>query len=76
MLVMTAKVDKKKIILALGAVAALIVMLIMLFGGSDEATPTAAPSLGSNDGRVKFLQDFGWDVPARRYMELFQKICN
>ena len=63
MFVMTAKVDKKKIILALGAAAVLIVMLIMVFGGG-EAAPTAALSPDTNDGRVKFLTDFGWEVAA------------
>ncbi len=64
MFVMTAKVDKKKIILALGAAAVLIVMLIMLFGGGGESTPTASLTPGTNDGRVKFLTDFGWEVAA------------
>ena len=62
MLVMTAKVDKKKIVLGLAAVALLLVALIMLFGGGEETAATAAPSLATNDGRVKFLTDFGWDV--------------
>ena len=61
MLVMTAKVDMKKIAIILAAVAGLIVGLILLFGGSDTQ-PTAAPSLATNEGRVKFLADFGWDV--------------
>ena len=61
MMVMTAKVDFKKIMLALTAVAALILALILLLGGNDT-TQTAAPAPSANDGRVKFLQDFGWDV--------------
>jgi len=64
MLVMTAKVDKKKIVLILAGVAVLIAALIMLFSGEGEVTPTAAPSLSTNDGRVKFLTDFGWEVAA------------
>ncbi len=64
MLVMTAKVDKKKIILALAGVAILIAVLIMLFGGAKDAAPTAAPSVATNDGRVKFLTDLGWEVAA------------
>ena len=62
MLVMTAKVDKKKIAIALLAVVGLLIGLISLFGNNDDAAPTAAPSLATNDGRVKFLTDFGWDV--------------
>ena len=61
MMVMTAKVDLKKIMLALTAAAALILALILLLGGNDT-TQTAAPAPSANDGRVKFLQDFGWDV--------------
>ncbi len=61
MMVMTARVDFKKIMLALTAVAALVLALIMLFSGKDS-TQTAAPAPSANDGRVKFLQDFGWDV--------------
>ena len=64
MMVMTAKVDKKKIVIALAAAAAVIIALIMLFGGGGETTATAAPSLTTNDGRVQFLKNFGWDVSA------------
>ena len=61
MLVMTAKVDIKKIAIILAAVAVVIIGIIVLFSG-DEAQPTSAPSLSTNDGRVKFLTDLGWDV--------------
>ena len=61
MMVMTARVNFKKIILALAAAAALILALILLLGGNDT-TQTAAPAPSANDGRVKFLTDFGWDV--------------
>ena len=65
MFMLTAKVDKKKIILALAAVAVLIVMLIMIFGGgSKKAAETAAPGADTNDGRIKFLTDFGWEVAS------------
>ena len=64
MMVMTAKVDKKKIAIALAAVAVVIVGLILLFGGGDGAAPTAATSVSTNDGRVKFLTDLGWQVNA------------
>ena len=62
MFVMTAKVDMKKILLGLAAAAALIIALVMFFSGGDEATPTANLTPATNDGRVKFLKDFGWDV--------------
>ena len=61
MMVMTAKVDMKKILLILTAIAALIVSVVMLFGEQDAAQ-TAAPAPGSNETRVNFLKDFGWDV--------------
>ncbi len=61
MYVMTAKVDMKKIALVLAAVAAVIVGIVLIFGG-EPSQPTAAPSLATNDGRVKFLTDLGWDV--------------
>lgn len=62
MMVMTAKVDMKKIMLALAAVAALVLSLILLLGGGDS-TQTAAPAAASsNDARVEFLKTFGWDV--------------
>ena len=63
MMVMTAKVDIKKIIAALAAVAGVIIGLVLLLGGRDS-TPTAAPSLAGNEGRVQFLQDLGWEVSA------------
>ena len=63
MMVMTAKVDLKKIILIIAGAAALILAAILMLGGGEEtAAPTAAPSLSSNDGRVQFLKNFGWDV--------------
>ena len=64
MMVMTAKVDMKKIIAALAAVAGVIVALILLLGGGKGSEPTAAPSLAGNDGRVLFLKNLGWEVSA------------
>ena len=61
MMVMTAKVDIKKVMVALAAAAALILALILLLGGTDT-TQTAAPVAGSNDARVEFLKSLGWDV--------------
>ena len=64
MMVMTAKVDKKKVILVIAVAAAVIIGLFALFGGRDETAPTASLTAANNDQRVKFLQDFGWDVTA------------
>ena len=63
MMVMTAKVDFKKILIALAAVAGVILGLILLLGGRSSA-PTSAPSVAGNDGRVAFLQSLGWEVSA------------
>ncbi len=62
MMVMTAKVDMKKIILALAAVAALVLSLILLLGGKSDTAQTGAPAVSNNDQRVKFLTDLGWQV--------------
>ena len=63
MMVMTAKVDSKKIMLILAAIAALVLSVILLLGDRNEnAAPTAAGQISSNDARVQFLKDFGWDV--------------
>ena len=64
MMVMTAKVNFKKILAALAATAAVIIALIMLLGGGDSAQPTDAPSMASNEGRVSFLKNLGWEVNA------------
>lgn len=67
MLIMTTKVDKRKIILAVAAVVAAILLLLTLGGtGGDDAATTAAtaPLADTNDARVKFLTDLGWDVTA------------
>ena len=61
MLVMTAKVDKKKIIMILAAAVALIAGILLLAGGGDSQT-TAAPNVSGNDARVAFLKSFGWEV--------------
>ncbi len=61
MMMMTAKVDMKKLLIILGIAAAVILGIILIFsGGSAE---TAAP-VSQNDGRVEFLAQHGWDVSA------------
>ena len=61
---MTAKVDMKKIVIAVLAVIAAIVALVMLLGNSGDTAPTAAAPVSGNDARVAFLKEFGWDVNA------------
>lgn len=63
MLIMTTKVDKRKLLIALAAVLAAIAGLLLL--GRDDAQPTAnLTAADTNDARVKFLTDLGWDVTA------------
>ena len=62
MMVLTAKVDKKKIAIIFAAVVVAIAALVMLLGGSKSASPTVATNVSSNDARVEFLKGFGWDV--------------
>ena len=62
MMVMTAKVDMKKIAMILGGIVAVIVALILLLGGGNDAQTTSAPAVSNNDARVQFLKDLGWDV--------------
>ena len=63
MLVMTAKLDKKKMALILGAVVVIIVALVMLLGGNDSQ-PTVSTGVSDNNGRVAFLESFGWQVTS------------
>ena len=64
MFVMTTRVNKKKIFGLLAVAAGLILLLTLLLGSGGDAASTAAPSMATNDGRVQFLKDFGWDVAA------------
>ena len=64
MLILTTKVDKRRLIIAAAAVVAAILLLMTLGGGKSEPTAsmTTAPAADTNDARVKFLTDFGWEV--------------
>ena len=62
MMVMTAKVNFKKIALLLGALALVVILLGMLLGGRAQTTGAAAVS--DNDARIKFLENLGWQVNA------------
>ena len=50
MMIMTAKVNMKKVLIVLGAIAALLIGIIALFGGKDTATTSATVS--DNDSRI------------------------
>ena len=62
MMVMTAKVNMKKVLIVLGAIAALLIGIIVLFGGEDATTTPTSATVSDNDSRVSFLNGFGWEV--------------
>ena len=62
MMVMTAKVDFKKIAIVLAVIAGTILAVILLFGGGNSETPTGTAAVSNNDARVNFLTDMGWEV--------------
>ena len=61
MLVMTAKVDIKKIAIIAGAIIAVIATVALLLSGSSVSTGGTNAVIG-NDDRVQFLTSFGWEV--------------
>jgi len=61
MLIMTAKVNKKKIAMIAAGVVIAVLALVLLFGGRDSA-PTSSTVVSGNDDRVQFLNNFGWEV--------------
>lgn len=61
MMILTAKVDFKKLMMILLAAAAVLLAIILLFGGKGEKA-SATSAVFANDDRVKFLQGFGWEV--------------
>lgn len=61
MMMMTAKVNIKKILIALAATAALIAALVLTLGKGDS-DPAAVTTMSDNNHRVEFLQSQGWQV--------------
>ena len=62
MMVMTAKVNLKKIAIILAAAVGIILAIILLFGNGSDSAPTAAGTVSDNDSRVAFLGSFGWEI--------------
>ena len=60
MMMMTAKVKIKKVLIGLVAAVALLIGLISLLGGNK--TEETVTTMSDNDSRVQFLQDLGWQV--------------
>ena len=64
-MVMTAKVQMKKVLIALAAAAAVILALTMVLDQEEApAEPSAAQTMSANDTRVAFLKELGWEVAA------------
>ena len=70
MVIMSARVSKRKVLTGLIVAVGVVLLLVFLLGKAGE-TPAAAatePSAtaeidaGTNDGRIAFLQSFGWEV--------------
>jgi len=69
MMIVSAKVSKRKLLLGLLAAVAVIVLLVVLLNKSEEPVqpapetdPAQALSAGSNEDRIAYLQSFGWQV--------------
>ena len=63
MVVMTAKVNKKRVLLILGALVALVIVICLLAKGGDNSVTGETPvTAATNDDRVEYLTNFGWQV--------------
>ena len=66
MVIMTAKVSKRKLLTVLGLLGLAAIVLFTCLHRADAPAQTAesAPdgSAGTNEARVSFLQSFGWEV--------------
>lgn len=64
MVVMTAKINKKKIAVAAAALLLALVLVSLLAGGRQSQAPETEPTLAisTNEDRVKYLTDLGWSV--------------
>ena len=65
MMIMTAKVNPKKwIAIALAAAAAGLGLLLLLRPGETGAPAAAAQNAASNEDRLRFLSQLGWEAAA------------
>ena len=63
MMVITAKVKKKNLVMILLAVAAILVVLLWPSGKKQPAAETGTiQKVETNDARVSFLKQFGWEL--------------
>jgi len=75
MMIVSAKVTKKKIIIGLGILAAILMMIILLVppaNGNGPAEPRhKVTGVKTNDDRVAFLTSFGWEI-SREPLEFME----
>ncbi len=69
MVIMSAKVSKRKLLTGLLAAVAVIALLVVLFSGSGEAPGTTEDgslslSAGTNEERLAFLAQYGWEAES------------
>lgn len=69
MMILSAKVSKRKLLIGLLAAVAAIALVFVLFSGSGDApgtTEDGSPSLdaGTNEERIAFLAQYGWEVDS------------
>lgn len=64
MMMLTAKVDRKKLLILAAAVILTAALAVSLFGGGSKDAPEAQPTLtaATNEDRVQFLRELGWQV--------------
>lgn len=62
MFVLTLKWNKKIALLVVLAVAVLLCVLIFAIGSGSRGTDAVSQSVKTNEDRVKFLQNLGWEV--------------
>lgn len=63
MFVLTAKMSKTKIAAIItGVIALTVILVIAITAGSGK--PSSAKNADTNDARMKFLSNYGWDVNA------------
>lgn len=66
MLIITARLDKRKLLLGALALVVLVAAAILLFSGSgDDAEASLSAVVKTNEERVKYLESFGWQVSAQ-----------
>lgn len=62
MVVLTLKWNKKIALLVVLAVAALLCVLVIAIGSGSRGVDAVSQSVKTNEDRIKFLQDLGWEV--------------